>query len=289
MTQNPYAQFGQPGQGGDFLDPMDRRTSVLAILALIAGLLCFLPGAGVLALILGGAAVIFISQSRGRLGGLGLAITGIVLGLLFSIFWVMLAIGAASANQLVNQHFIGPAQTVLTGLDTGDHQKARLLFTRTADAAITDAQLDKFAERVRAEWGKFNGGPQSLIDLVGDYAGMGQRMQGLQGRNDMIPTPMHFANGLTLALLEIDPAAAAAAKNGPAVQVAMPMVNLGVIAKNGTIMWLVEPEQAMKYLTPIGTPIGGKKGSTPPGTSEGAADPDAKEPPKAPETPASPD
>ena len=39
QTPNPYAQFGQPsygpGYGGDFIDPSPRRTSILAITALV--------------------------------------------------------------------------------------------------------------------------------------------------------------------------------------------------------------------------------------------------------------
>lgn len=288
MTQNPYAQFGQPGFGGEVLDPMDRRTSVLAILALIAGLLCFLPGAGILALILGGAAIIFISQSRGRLGGLGLAITGIVLGLLFSIVWVMAAVGAASLSQLASQHFFIPVQTMVTGISSGDHQKARLLLTPAADAKITDAQLDDFAKRIHTEWGAFKGGPANIVDMVRDMSTLGSRMNDAQGRSDLIPTPMHFEKGVTIVFLQVDQGNHPSGGSGTTgTTVSLPVINLGVAAADGTIMWLVPQDDAIKLKTPFGKKDRKKGGKSP---APDTAPPDSEAPaPDAPTPPSPPD
>lgn len=60
------------------------RTSGMALASLLCGLLTlgFCPLPGLVAILLGILALVFISQSRGELGGKGLAITGLVLGLL---------------------------------------------------------------------------------------------------------------------------------------------------------------------------------------------------------------
>lgn len=279
-TQNPYAQFGPAGYGGDPLEPLNRRTSVLAILSLIAGLICFLPGAGVLALILGGAAVLVISQSRGRLGGLGLAITGVVFGLLFSIIQIMLLVGIVSGGQFVQQRFLAPVETIITGLETSDRPKARSLFTQDADKAITDAQLDDFARRIHDEWGPMRGAPTSLYSLIKSYIAVGQRMQAIHGNPDLVPAPIRFEKGTTAVLLYLDQIAMRSGpRSGPNSEFSV--VNIGVIARDGTIMWLIPREDGFK-LKRTGEP---RSGADTPGSGGTTPDEDGMSPPDEPEPP----
>ncbi len=84
---------------GDEIALEPRRTSVMAILSLVCGLVCVVPGIGVLATIFGITSLVGINRSRGRVGGTGLAITGIVLGLLFSMIWIGILYAARQARE----------------------------------------------------------------------------------------------------------------------------------------------------------------------------------------------
>ena len=61
MTQNPYAQ----PPGFDTQSPVAARTSIAAILSLICAIFC-VPGLGILAIILGIAALFMIAASQGH-------------------------------------------------------------------------------------------------------------------------------------------------------------------------------------------------------------------------------
>ena len=84
--QNPYANDGMSGGYDEYAGP--ERTSALAVLSLILSLACCIPGLGLLGAGLGVGALIGISGSRGRVGGKGLAVAGIIVGILVSVAWV---------------------------------------------------------------------------------------------------------------------------------------------------------------------------------------------------------
>src|SRR5690349_14731093 len=105
MAQNDF-DSGDLGDAELALEP--QRTSILAILALICALICIIPGMGLLAAILGISAAIGISGSRGRVGGMGLAIAGIVLGLLFSMIWVGIVLGSRQALGFAQSNLFVP-------------------------------------------------------------------------------------------------------------------------------------------------------------------------------------
>ena len=89
MTQHPYAE----STAGADVFPEAERTSVMAILSLVCSLICCIPGLGILGSLLGVFALIGIGGSRGRVGGKGLAISGIIIGILMTVIWIGAFIG----------------------------------------------------------------------------------------------------------------------------------------------------------------------------------------------------
>lgn len=252
MTQNPYAQIGSPGYP-EMPEPVSRRTSMLAVFSLILALICFVPGAGALAVILGGAAIFFISTSRGRLGGMGLAITGVVLGLLFSLVWITLVVGAGQVMSTFRGQLIGPAESAMLALNKGDLKSGRAMFTREADTAITDAMLTDFTKRVKDSMGEYQGSPQNILEFISAYGAAGQQMRHVQGRNDMIPFPGNFDKGAAIIVMQLDQSSMhgqGGPPTGPGGTFQFPVINIGVLPPAGTPIWLLDPAKAEYLVSP---------------------------------------
>lgn len=239
MGQNPYANFGA---GSDFLESTERRTSVLAIVALVLALLCFIPGFGLLAMILGGASLLFISQSRGRLGGLGLAITACVVGLIVTVIQGAIFYGMAQVSSAATTHFTKPVGTVFTGVANLDYKAARSLLTPRASSVITDAEIAAFSKAVKDELGAYAGPPEGMFGLVGSYGQVGPLMQKFQGRNDVVPFPGNFAKGTALIVLQADQRHTGQPSGLPGEE-SIPLLNYGVVTMQGKEIWLVEPDE----------------------------------------------
>lgn len=232
MTQNPYASIGGYG-GGDFgLDQRPQRTSALAVASLIFSLLCLSAPIGV---ILGGAAILLIHASGGRLKGTGLAVAGTVIGLLVTFVWILVLVGVLRVAQVANREFLAPIGSVMTGFEAGDKARARALFPPAVNSAITDEQIAAFREAYRAELGAFRGTPDSLGGLISAYFEVGEQMQAFRGSNDVMPMPATFEKGRALVMLEFDPGA----KPTPG---GLPLNNIGVlILSSGKEVWLRDP------------------------------------------------
>ncbi|MCC6970917.1 MAG: DUF4190 domain-containing protein [Phycisphaerales bacterium] len=181
-----------------------QRTSILAILSLVCSLICLIPGTGVLAAIFGISALIGIKGSRGRVGGTGLAIAGLIVGLLFTMIWVGLAIGATKMMQGFTSQFTGPMNQSIVALDTGDASRVRGMLTPEANAAITDQHINDFRAAYQAELGSFKGVPTDMIEFFSAYGTVAPMMQNLQGRQNLMPVPGNFDKGAALLVLVMD-------------------------------------------------------------------------------------
>ncbi len=274
MSQNPYAQPGRIG-GDDFSGiPTPARMSVMAVIALVCGILGCLPFVGIIAILIGVAAIFLISSSKGRVRGTGLAVGGVVLGLIFTGIWVLVGIGAVGVVQEINRTIIVPAQAGLSGLEKGDNTAIRKMLSPTASTNITDAQITQFATDVKAEFGAFKSLPDSMMDLYRAWAKVGQMMgQANQSGsnpqfNNTIPWPVEFEKGQGLLLLEIDH------RGG---QGTLAFMNIGVAKPDmSKELWLY-PRTSAGTMFPTPTPPapGGSGTPTPP-------------PPDKPETPEKP-
>lgn len=183
----------------------ESRTSVLAILSLIAGLVCFIPGVGALGVILGVAALLLIGGSGGRLSGRGLAITGIVLGLLFSMLWIGAAIGVRQAFAEVNKAII-PMREAMVAFDAGDSTKIEKALADGNAVSAPAPKLAAFRDAYQREFGKFQSIPDGLLEMIQGSMKFAPVMQKYQQPGQMggfIPIPSQFEKGEALILLAI--------------------------------------------------------------------------------------
>ncbi len=86
---------------------MDHRTSKLAVVALVLGVLSIFLSAGVAAIILGVIALGRIRRSAGQLTGGGLAVAGIVLGLAIPLGWTWVEMHRGLATRMVCGSHLG--------------------------------------------------------------------------------------------------------------------------------------------------------------------------------------
>jgi Domain of unknown function (DUF4190) len=225
----------------DFGLPADRRTSVLAIFSLILGVLCFLPVVpGVLALILGGAAIVLISRSNGKLAGMGLAITGVVLGLLSSLLWVSITIGVVSTAKWVTNAMLSPPHAFITAAIAGDPAKARDQLVAGAKTQVSDEQIKEFGAKVSVALGDPKPLPTGIIEIAQSF-GAYRAMKNLPQNQTLPgpPMPMEFAKGQAIVVLQ------PSGRDIPGTNSAgtgFPLANLGIVQTDGSILWLVDPQ-----------------------------------------------
>jgi hypothetical protein len=174
MSQNPYSsdymQGGQAVLG-------ERKMSILAVTSLVFGILslpmCCVMGIvmftllpvmgdaalvlgvvpGVLALTLGIAAVVQIRGSMGRRSGMGLAITGIVLGLLSAVLWAAAAIGVNMAIKELARN----VDAAVHSIETTDPSKLKLIMTTSAAPRLTDASVAQARAQLKDKAGAVQG------------------------------------------------------------------------------------------------------------------------------------
>lgn len=256
MANNPYAQPA-PADGAEFGLPMEpARTSVLAVISLIASLLCCVPSLGLLGVLLGVVAIIFITGSKGRLGGMGLAIAGVVIGLLVSAVWLLLAFGAVTGFKEFSK-----TPDVLAAAQQRDLAGVHATLSADAQAAVTDEVLEAFASRVEADHGSFVGTMESIGDAFAAYAAVGTDFQNAynpvsqsfqNAGKVLVPVPAEFDTGIVL-FSHVWPANMD--QNTPTAPNGMPLMdNFGVVAGDGSWIWLYPPPQLTGATTPA-TPI----------------------------------
>jgi Domain of unknown function (DUF4190) len=143
--QPPYGQqaYGQPG-----FPPQPRGTSGAAIGSLICGILFCVPLiTSLLAIILGFVGI--KATGNNRAGGRGLAIAGLILGLLGIIGWsiggVTMVIGFAKAKEMASQN----CQPFVQAVSAGDYSKA------SAYSNMPQEDMQTLHDQI-AGWGALN-------------------------------------------------------------------------------------------------------------------------------------
>lgn len=167
-SQPNYANTGsiyvQPGMGGGGFEPA--RTSKLAILALIIGILGFLicwfpvvgPIIGFLAVLTGIGAFISIGGSHGRKKGKGLAVAGVIMGLVNVAIGVSCVVGMGMAGGVIQQQ-----SKIFDAAQAGDID-AFNGYT-TGNAQLTKGELDAFVASYQPAMGGFKEAPKSFMQI----------------------------------------------------------------------------------------------------------------------------
>lgn len=207
MSQNPYEQDDQSWSEESGLEHTgEQRLSLLALFSLIFALICLIPGLGVLGVVFGASALIMISKSRGRLTGKGMAITGVVLGLIVSVLWGSAVVGFGQAFKYYRDRMIPPVAALVetAGSDTS---LARTALTPGAAKSVTEEDFAQFAASLEAHYGKFEGAPKDLMSLATafrDSLASQQQDQKIQGGSRGVPVPLRFERGAVLVIAVYD-------------------------------------------------------------------------------------
>ncbi len=206
MTQATY----EPGYGAG-AEPAG--TSVLAILSLVCGVLgillaCLIIGGAVfgpLAILLG----IIALLTKGAKGGGGLAIGGIITGLISIVIAASIAFGFGAAfNQFAK------FGDIAAEAQRGDVDAVRARLSTTASNELTDQQITDWGQGLTSEWGQSQGAPGGIFEIFGgytafaDYPNFAQWLQNQGQQNDVIPVPVGFDQGRSLIFIRLDTASA---------------------------------------------------------------------------------
>ncbi|USO00288.1 MAG: DUF4190 domain-containing protein [Phycisphaeraceae bacterium] len=252
MTQNPYAGDFAPEEG---LYDAPPRTSALAVTSLVLSLICCIPllpliGAGV-----GIGAMIGIGSSRGRVGGKGLAIAGIIIGLLMTVGQVVAVVSVRNVVNMGVGLVFGSADQVMHDIETGDFNAARAGLTGNA-ASLTDEQFEAFRAAYQAEYGSYQSIPTDFFDLISAYTQIGPQMQKYQpqgSQQNILPAPATFDRGQAVVIAELEQNGQPTGQPGtPGFH--MPLRGLKVVMPDGTELDLLGVPAAALPPTPTETP-----------------------------------
>lgn len=262
------------------------RTSIVAILALVFALPCFIPGVGIIASLLAVFALVGIAGSKGRVGGTGLAIAALVLGLFGTAIWTAIGYGMWQAASFFDKQIVGSTAIVMTEIRDGEWDKVKGRFVPVSADKLTPEMFEAFRTGYREKFGEFEGAPSGFMDIIDGYSKLGPLMGNLKNPpQNTIPLPLRFANGPALLMMEFDPSPKAQSSNPTTGQTGikvLPIRNLTLLGQNGAVVTLIDPT-----MLPSNTVIELKGGSPPviknvPAKEEA---PETKEPEKAPAPP----
>lgn len=180
------------------------RTSIAAILGLVCscigccGGLTAIPG-----IFLSIFGIVGISKSKGRVGGMGFAIAGLLIGLLTLALWGAAFGGAVFAGKQMDSAIVQPVFGMLDDLEADDFDAARAVLGKPA-ADASDEELIAFRDAYLAMLGPVVSTPNGLIEYIQDVIEVGESMSDFSGRSNMIPIPMEFDQGKGLVLIFFD-------------------------------------------------------------------------------------
>jgi hypothetical protein len=217
MNQNPYANDpygGSPYGGGMEAGHGPTRTSVLAVLSIVFSLICILPGTGVIGILLGVGALAAISRSNGRLEGKGAALSGVILGLITTVLWAAIAIGALQGWTYYTERMIPTGDRFFTALSVGDVEAARAELSVEANEAVSDERLAWFNAQIESNIGPVQDVATSFDTIGQSFGRVFQQSQGggppqqttvtTQNNDAVVPIGVLGASGSMIAWVVYD-------------------------------------------------------------------------------------
>lgn len=234
--------FPAPADGRDF-DWGPQRTSILAILALVFALPCFVPGVGFIASLLAVFALVGIASSKGRVGGTGLAVAALVLGLISTAVWGAIGYGAWQVVNTFSSAATAPVAAVIANAEKGDFQGVRDGVVKYSSDQLTDERLTAFKNEVHDKLGAYQSSPKGLFELISAYGEISHLMQPPPPNSEpQIPIPLRFEKGVALVLLDIDPTQQNDAKKSKT----LPIRNLTIVTRDNSKIELLDPASLPK-------------------------------------------
>jgi hypothetical protein len=210
------------------------RTSICAILSLVLALLgCCTLVTAPLGLLLGIIGVIGIARSNGRVGGMGFAIAGIIIGLLVTVLSGAMVFGVYKGVEVMDREISKPMAQVMLDLQSDDFDGARAGLAKPA-ADATDEELIAFREAYKSTLGGVISTPDSVWAYFGGWMSLGQHLQHYQGRQDMIPIPMQFDQGMGLVVMIYNPQQQQQAPRAQEIHVVDPQGNVYTLPWTGS-------------------------------------------------------
>lgn len=181
------------------------RTSILAILSLVMGVGgCCFGVTSILAVPFAIIGMVGISRSKGRVGGTGLAIAGLIVGLITLALWAGLIIGVGGAMKVGITQFGSTTTGIFSDIQGGDYDSARTAMSPPA-SETEDAEIAAFYTAYKADLGDFVAMPSGLGELFSGYGAVAQQMQAYNGQPGYVPMPARFDSGWVLIIYAIDP------------------------------------------------------------------------------------
>jgi len=150
MTQfesNPYAS------PEDQMPVSEKSTHGLSIASLICSLICCIPALGLIGAALGVFALIAIGGNAGKYKGRGLAIAGIIIGLLITVLWIPGGWFAFKLGSLGAQAVRMGEQEVPAAMQDASDGTYQPLLDLLVDQSVTEADAVTFFETVESRYG----------------------------------------------------------------------------------------------------------------------------------------
>jgi len=180
------------------------RTSIAAILGLVCS--CIGCCGGVTAIIgvfLSIFGIVGISRSKGRIGGMGFAIAGLLVGILMLALWGGMFGGAVYVGKQFDTAVVQPTFGALQAIESDNYDAARAVLAPPASDA-TDEELAAFRDQYLAILGPVAATPDGLFDHIGKTIELIETLAPFQGANNMIPVPMQFENDMAMVAILFD-------------------------------------------------------------------------------------
>lgn len=180
------------------------RTSIAAILGLVCSCIgCCFGLTAIIGVFLSIFGIVGISRSKGRVGGMGFAIAGLIIGLLMLAFWIASLWGVKYGAKQYDANVIQPVFLMFGDLESDDFDSARsVLVSPAADA--TDEELILFRDGYLSMLGAAASTPTGILEYFSQMIDRGEPLAQYQGANNMIPIPMQFQNGEGLVVMFFD-------------------------------------------------------------------------------------
>lgn len=181
------------------------RTSIAAILGLVCSCIgCCFGVTAIIGVFLSIFGIVGISRSKGRVGGMGFAIAGLLVGLLMLVLWSAAFATTSYGFNWIENNAAAPAVAVLEDIESGDFDAARAGMGSPA-ADVSDEVLTAFRDEYLAAVGSVVSETHGVMALFEGYSVVGEQIQNYNGRPNHIPFPVEFDSGMALVVIEINP------------------------------------------------------------------------------------